>query len=182
MGVSSFKCHLPNIYEVRTKGRLRAAYHAVMKPDTTQVTIPPPVIYFGCLFAGVAVDYIWPFPLLPKAMQYPLGVTVIGLSVLLFGWALIAFSRSNTSINHAKATTELISSGPFRFSRNPVYVSMSLLVIGIGITIDSIWVVGMVLPAITLTYYLIILKEEIYLERKFGDEYRSYKSKVRRWI
>jgi len=87
-----------------------------------------------------------------------------------------------TSIDHVKPTTELISSGPFRFSRNPVYVSMSLLVIGIGITIDSIWVVRMVLPAITLIHYLIILKEEIYLERKLGDEYRSYKSKVRRWI
>lgn len=100
----------------------------------------------------------------------------------MFELVLKEFTQSGTSIDHRKPTTEIISTDPFRFSRNPVYVSMAMFLIGTAIAVDSIWVLVMVIPAILLTHHFVILREETYLERKFGDEYQRYKEQVRRWI
>lgn len=82
----------------------------------------------------------------------------------------------------ATATAPLITTGPFGLSRNPVYGSMTMLFIGIGTLIDGLWILAMVIPAILIVYFFVILKEEAFLEREFGDIYRSYKKTVRRWI
>lgn len=150
--------------------------------DTSSIVIPPPVIYFSCLAVGFVLDYFWPVPLLPQGIQYIVGVTLIAISFLLFAWVLMEFSRSKTSIDHRKPTTEIISTGPFRFSRNPVYLSMSMLLVGIAVSLDSIWVLAMSIPAVLATHYLVILREEAYLKRKFGAEYQQYMDQVRRWI
>jgi len=152
------------------------------KPDTTGVRLPPPLIYLGFLAVGLALDYYWPFSFVPQNFRYWIGVPVVSLSFVLFGLVLREFLRSKTSIDHGKPTTQIIVTGPFQYSRNPVYLSGTLFVIGAAIALDSFWVLVMVIPAMWTTYQFVILREEAYLERKFGDEYLNYKKRVRRWI
>ena len=87
---------------------------------------PPPIVCFGSLMVGLGLDYLWPLPLLPQTIQYAAGLPIIALSLLLFALVLREFSRSKTSIDHRKPTTEIISTGPFAYSRDPVYVSMTM--------------------------------------------------------
>lgn len=151
-------------------------------PEKTDASVPPPLIYFGCLGIGLAVDYVAPLPLLPQALQYGIGIPVIVFSFVLFGLVLREFARSNTSIDHRKPTTEIITTGPFRYSRNPVYVSLTLLLVGVAIAVDSLWALLMAIPAVLITQRFVIRREEAFLTEKFGAAYRSYQESVRRWI
>lgn len=144
--------------------------------------VPPPLIYLVCLLAGLGLDYLWPVPVLPQAMQYGAGGVLTIAGVLLFGSTLKEFSRANTSVNHRRPTTTVITRGPFRITRNPVYGSMTMLFIGIATLIDGLWILAMVIPAVLIVHFIVILKEEAFLEREFGDTYRHYKKSVRRWI
>lgn len=150
--------------------------------DVSGVVVPPPVVYLICVMAGLGLDYLWPLPFLPQTIQFAVGFSIIAVSFVVFGLALREFSRSKTAIDPRKPTTAIISTGPFGYSRNPVYVSMTMLVLGIAIAVDSLWIFVMVIPAVVVIQYFVILKEEAYLERKFGDEYERYKSAVRRWV
>jgi len=150
--------------------------------DTSGVTIPPPIVYFLFILIGIGLNYLWPFSFFPQSIQGPIGYTIIALSLILFGLVLREFSRSSTSIDHRKSTTAIISSGPFRYSRNPVYLSLTILAIGVSFVVDSLWVIIMTIPAILIVHYAVILKEEAYLIKIFGDKYRHYMNSVRRWI
>ena len=90
--------------------------------------------------------------------------------------------RARTSLDFRRPTIALVTTGPFRFSRNPSYLSLSLLYIGIGIAMDSIWVLAMIIPVVVVTHVTVIVREERYLERVFGEDYRRYKASVRRWL
>ncbi|MGI9415287.1 MAG: methyltransferase family protein [Hyphomicrobiales bacterium] len=152
------------------------------KKDTAGVLAPPPIIYLVFFVIGLELDYLWPVPLLPKPLQYILGFTIIAASAVLIVWVFQAFSKANTSIDPYKPTTAIISAGPFGFSRNPAYVALTLLFIGSAVAVDSLWIVAMAVPAVLTIHYFVVLREEAYLERKFGDEYRDYKAAVRRWV
>ncbi len=150
--------------------------------DWSGVIVPPPIVYLVCLLAGMGLDFFWPIPLLPQAFQFVVGFTIIGSSFLLVGLAFMKFRRSRTPIDYRKPTTEIIATGPFAYSRNPVYVGMTMLMGGIAIAVDSPWILAMAIPAVLIIHNFVILREEAYLERKFGDDYRRYKAAVRRWI
>ncbi len=150
--------------------------------DNPGVIAPAPLVFLPFIFIGLAVDYFWPIPLLPINIQYIAGGIIILLSFAPAIWVVRLFRQAGTNIDARKPVTQIVVSGPFRWSRNPVYLSMSMLVIGIGVAADSIWVVLFLVPATMITHYGIIRREEAYLERKFGDEYVSYKNKVRRWL
>ncbi len=128
------------------------------------------------------MDCLWPYPILAQEVQYSIGFTIIALSFLLFGLTLKKFAKSGTSVDYRKPTTMIISTGPFAYSRNPVYVSMTMCHVGIAIAADSIWVLVMVLPAVLIIHYIVISREEAFLEGKFGEDYLRYKASVRRWI
>ncbi len=150
--------------------------------DSSGALAPPPIVYFFCLMVGLGLNYLWPLPFLPQTIQYAFGFTIIALSGLLIGWVLREFSKSKTSFDLRKPTTEIISTGPFRYSRHPTYVSLTILIFGIAIAVDSLWIFVMAIPAVLIVHYFVILREEAYLDRKFGDEYQRYKAAVRRWI
>ncbi len=150
--------------------------------DWSGIIVPPPIVYLVCLVAGLGLDYFWPIPLLPQAIQFVVGFTIIVSSFLLIGLSLRIFRRSGTPIDYRKSTTGIISTGPFAYSRNPVYVSMTMLMGGIAIAVDSPWILAMAVPAVLIIHNFVILREEAFLERKFGDDYRRYKAAVRRWI
>ena len=151
-------------------------------PDAAGVIALPPVIYVAFLGIGVALDLLFPLPLLPDSVQYRAGFVVIAGSGCIMPFVLLQFHRAGTNFDPRKATTALISGGPYRFSRNPSYVSLSLLYVGVGIAADSIWILGLLAPTLTVMHYGVILREERYLENKFGEEYLRYKRAVRRWI
>ncbi len=150
--------------------------------DSSGAPAPPPIVYFVCLVVGLGLDYLWPLPFLPPWIQYSVGFTVIASSFLLFGLVLREFSKFETSIDPYKPTTEIISTGPFGYSRNPVYVSMTMLIFGIAIAVDGLFILVMAIPAVLIIHYFVVLREETYLERKFGKDYQLYKAAVRRWV
>lgn len=151
-------------------------------PDTAGLIAPPPLIFLAFLLAGLGLDFLWPYPVLPAPLQYWLGGAVILCSFAMVFPAFRAFKRAGTEVNPKKPTTAIVSEGSFRFSRNPLYLSLAVLVAGIAVAADAIWVVAMLVPTLVVIRYGVIAREEAYLEKKFGEEYLAYKARVRRWL
>ncbi|MBI5405665.1 isoprenylcysteine carboxylmethyltransferase family protein [Candidatus Kaiserbacteria bacterium] len=150
--------------------------------DSPQVIAPPPFIYLGGLAAGIALHWLKPLPFLPKSLTLPLGVAIIAVSVVLVVLAFRAFIRAKTNIDVRKPTTSVVSTGPYRLTRNPIYLSMTFLVLGIAVWANSLWILVTLVPVLLIMQFGVIVREESYLTKKFGDEYLRYKSKVRRWV
>jgi protein-S-isoprenylcysteine O-methyltransferase Ste14 len=151
--------------------------------DKPGVIAPPPLL-FG-IFFGVAILFQWihslAIPLLPKGMDWP-AMVLINLSAIIFLWAAVWMWRARTNINPLLPTTSLVTSGPYRFSRNPLSVSLVVLYIGMSLRLDTLWPLLLFVPLLIVFHYGVIQREERYLERKFGDTYRNYCVAVRRWI
>ena len=141
----------------------------------------PPIVYLISILAGFGLNALWPVELVPRAIE-PLGGSLILLAVALFVLSVREFRRARTPIRSRKAVTAVITTGPYRFSRNPIYVSFTLLQLGLGMWANSAWLVGMLIPTLVLMSYGVIAREERYMARKFGDEYLQYKRAVRRWF
>ena len=123
-----------------------------------------------------------PFPMMPAQNAKWIGVATLAVGIVLMGSAGIQFWRKHTSMIPYTPTTALIQRGPFRFSRNPIYLADALCYVGIAILFNSAWPL-LLLPLVLLVVHRgVILREERYLERKFGDEYSSYKLRVRCWL
>lgn len=150
--------------------------------EARERVVPPPLVYLAGLLIGVALDAAWPAAFLPAPAQYVAGGVAVALGLGLFGLAVGTFVRARTSPVHERPTTSIITTGVFRFSRNPIYVAMTLVLIGLGLAIDSAWIVAMALPAVLIIHRFVILKEEAFLENKFGDDYDRYRRSVRRWL
>jgi protein-S-isoprenylcysteine O-methyltransferase Ste14 len=154
----------------------------VDKRDTSGVKLPPPLVYLAGLAIGFLLEWLWPSALLSGFLGALFGYTIIALSLILFAACLWEFYQARTPVDHGHATRTIIESGPYRFSRNPIYVSMTLLVIGIALASGSLWVLLMSAPSVYIVHRFVILKEEAYLEARFGQDYLNYKAKVRRWV
>ncbi len=150
--------------------------------DAPGVVAPPPLIYAAGLLLGLALDSIFPIAVLPDTAQFVAGFVLIGAGMLIAASVLRRFKRAGTNIDVHKPTTAIVIEGPFRYSRNPAYVALSLLYAGIGIAADSLWVLGLLIPVLIIMRYGVIQREERYLERKFGEDYLRYKRAVRRWF
>ena len=150
--------------------------------DAAGVIAIPPVIYLAFLGIGIALDLLFPIPLLPDSVQYRAGFAVIAVGGCIMPFVLRQFYKAGTNFDPRKATTAVITGGPYRFSRNPSYVSLSLLYVGVGIAADSIWILGLLASTLTVMHYGVICREERYLENKFDEEYLRYKRRVRRWF
>ena len=155
---------------------------AEMQRDVPGVVAPPPLILLGFLLAGLALDWIRPLPLLPADAQYAIGGALIALASAFAFSAIACFLRAGTNVPTRRPATALVVVGPYRFSRNPIYLGMILLLLGIGVMVDSLWLVALVMPFALVLRYGVIAREERYLEGKFGDAYRAYRARVRRWI
>jgi protein-S-isoprenylcysteine O-methyltransferase Ste14 len=111
-----------------------------------------------------------------------IGVLFVLASFPIAITALRALRQAKTTFDTMKPTTAIVTSGPFRYSRNPLYVSLTLLYLGVSLLINSLWIVLLVIPLLGVIQRGVIAREEVYLERKFGEEYLNYKSRVRRWV
>ncbi len=142
----------------------------------------PPLIFLVFLLTGLALDYLWRVAVLPDRVQYAAGVAVIALSGVIVAFTLRQVRKARTNFSPFKPTTALITGGPFRFSRNPAYLSLSLLYTGIGVTADNLWMLGLLVPTLMVMHYGVISREEQYLQSKFVEEYLRYKTSVRLWL
>lgn len=147
-----------------------------------EVVVPPPLIYLAGLLIGLALDSVWPAAFLPATAQHVAGGATIALGLVLFAAAVREFVRARTSPVHHNPTTSIITTGVFRFSRNPIYVAMTLVLIGLGLAIDSAWIIAMAVPAVLIIHRFVIAKEEAFLASTFGDAYTRYRQSVRRWL
>ncbi len=150
--------------------------------DAPGVIAKPPFIYLGFLVLGLGLDWLWPYPPLPETLRYTLGGTLAALGIALVLASIRRFKAAGTSFDTQKPATAILSKGPYRFSRNPIYIGLTAVYAGIGIAADAPWVWVMLLPTLVVMHYGVIAREERYLERKFGKEYLDYKASVRRWL
>lgn len=150
--------------------------------DNPGVVAPPPLIYAVPLAAGLYMNRADPFPIMSPLYAKWIGIVLIAIAVALSVSAFIQFRRKHTAVMPYKPTTAIIESGPFRFTRNPLYLSLAIGYVGVAILMNSTWPL-LLLPLVLLVVHRgVILREERYLEQKFGDEYNAYKVRVRRWI
>lgn len=145
------------------------------------VKIPPPVIAASVIGLAWLLDRFIPLPLF-SGRHWIIGALIIAFAVGIALIAVIAFFRAKTHVEPWKPSSTIIQSGLYRFSRNPIYLAFLIILVGIALVLNSIWfLLGMPI-LVWLLRVLVINREERYLEDKFGDEYRQYKNKVRRWI
>jgi protein-S-isoprenylcysteine O-methyltransferase Ste14 len=127
------------------------------------------------------LGFAWPEAFLPRGFATPLGSVLVVAAVILFFFSVRKFWAVGTPVPGNRPTTAIVRTGPYRFSRNPIYVAFSLLQLGIAAWVNSLWLIATLTGAIGLMT-LVIRREERYLERKFGTEYLDYKARVRRWL
>jgi protein-S-isoprenylcysteine O-methyltransferase Ste14 len=150
--------------------------------DNPGVIAFPPALYAGTLAIGLGISFLFPVSFLPRLVSVPIAA----LAIIFAGWlsssAFRTMTRAQTAVDPAKPTTAIVSDGVFRFSRNPLYLSLTLLYISISLLLNALWALLLLLPLLVIVQIGVIQREEVYLERKFGDEYLRYKAQVRRWI
>ena len=154
----------------------------VPNADRAGVVAPPPLVYLGAIVVGAVADRAWRWRIPTGRWGALLGALLIAGAVALVLWAVREFKRAETSPKPHKPTTAIVTSGPFRFTRNPIYVSFTLAQLGVALWTASGWILAMLVPALLVIRYGVIAREERYLERKFGDDYLTYKRSVRRWV
>ena len=144
--------------------------------------IPPPLFYVVGFVAGIALDLLFPTAGLPLALAVLAGVVGGALWLALDGSAMLRFRGARTSVVPMRPTTALVTSGPYRFTRNPMYLGMAVLYLALALSFGVIWALALLPAVLYLVDRLAIVHEERYLEAKFGDDYREYKKRVRRWL
>jgi protein-S-isoprenylcysteine O-methyltransferase Ste14 len=150
--------------------------------DSPGVRVPPPALYAVAVLGGYLLNRRWPLPVgdsgLVQGLAWVLTLACLALTVSSIG----RFWRSRTSIVPIRPATTLVIAGPYRFTRNPMYVGLAALTIALGFFINSWWPTVLLLPVLLLVRRFVIAPEERYLERRFGAEYAAYRQRVRRWL
>jgi len=148
----------------------------------------PPLLFLATLIFGFVMDHLVPlgFPISRIGLAHWINVTIAGAMVLI-GLALATagirnFTRAATPVPTAQPTQALVTTGIHGYTRNPIYLGMFLVYAGIGLVVRSPWILILILPLVLTIRYGVVMREEAYLERRFGDVYREYKSRVRRWL
>ena len=142
----------------------------------------PPLLALGVLAAGVGAHFYHPIPMAPRLpLRISGGILAIGAFFIVFA-ARAQMTKAGTNVNPSLPATAIVTGGPYRFTRNPMYLSLCLLNAGIGLTLCDLTPVVLTSALAVVLHYGVILREERYLERKFGDVYTAYLGRVRRWL
>ena len=150
--------------------------------DNPGINLPPPMIYVVPLLLGLVLDRRVRLPFLPRGAARGLGWPLLGGGVALNGWFLKTMRDAEAPIRTDKPVPKLTTKGPFRYTRNPSYLALTVIYAGIAILRNSPWAM-LLLPLVVMVIQReVIGREERYLERAFGEEYLDYKTKVRRWV
>ena len=150
--------------------------------DTSGIRVPPPVYYVAGFLVGVAFELVFPTSWPSPAFRVAAALIAGGAWLALDGAATVLFRRAGTSMIPMNPTTALVTSGPYRLTRNPMYVGMAFLYIAVVFAFGVMWALVFLPVVIVIVDRFVIAREEPYLERKFGQAYRDYKARVRRWL
>jgi protein-S-isoprenylcysteine O-methyltransferase Ste14 len=150
--------------------------------DSPGIRVPPPLIYLLPLASGLLLDRKAHIPFLPRRVARFLGWPLVGGGMALSGWAFRTMRNAETTIRPDKPVSKLIQEGPFRYTRNPLYLSDAMIYAGIAVLRNSLWAIVLLPLGMFAIQREVMGREERYLEQVFGEEYLDYKARVRRWI
>src|SRR5262245_52437065 len=151
---------------------------------TAGVIARPPFLFLAALLLGLALDRLlrWPFAVPAGDLHWAVAGSLILIGIALAAAGVRNFSRVATPVPTYKPTRALVTTGIHGWSRNPIYLGLFLIYGGIGIAARSPWILLLTLPLAITIRYGVVAREEAYLEGRFGDAYRDYKARVRRWL
>ena len=153
--------------------------------DHAEVAIKPPFLFLGALALGCLLSFVLPIgPRLasPNGLALGVGVTFVAIGLALAVLSIRRFRLAGTSVVPGEPSTALVVEGPYRFTRNPIYIGFVLLYFGLAIILTSLWVLVLLIPVLIVLQRGVVEREETYLERQFGDAYRKYQARVPRWL
>ncbi len=151
--------------------------------DSPNAVVRPPIAWALAIVVGLGLDWIYPLPFIPASVPAAwIGAAIFVLGLALAISAITTIRKAGSNVETVKPTTTIISSGPYGFTRNPIYVGMFLGLIGLAVGFDSLWLLATLVPFYLVIRYGVVAREEEYLERKFGSVYLDYRSRVRRWL
>jgi protein-S-isoprenylcysteine O-methyltransferase Ste14 len=149
-------------------------------PDSPRVVAYPPLVFLAALGAGWFLNWLHPLRL-PSSLPIAGGILVL-LGITLGLWGIRAFHRAGTAVRPDRPVTALVTDGPFHYTRNPLYIGLTTIYVGIALSTGVIWFLVTLAPVLVMVNWKIVRREEQFLEGKFGDDYRVYKTRVRRWV
>ncbi len=150
--------------------------------DHPNVAVNPLALYLFSILAGMLLQWLRPLPLPSGTVGIIAGLLLILGGVVLARRANQEFDWQGTHVNPDFPATAVVTTGPFRYSRNPMYLALTVIQIGVGLALGSLWLLITLFPALIILHFGVIAREEAYLETKFGQVYQAYKAAVRRWI
>ena len=150
--------------------------------DRPGISIPPPLLFVVPLLAALPLEWSFPTSLAQGPVRWVCGLFLVGFGVGLDIAGFITQHRAGTDPIPFRPTTRIVSHGLYRFSRNPMYIGFAFWTLGTAVLADSMWMLAAIPIGLVLTDLLVVRREEDYLERKFGEEYLTYKRRVRRWL
>ena len=155
------------------------------QPDFADVAVKPPLLFLGAVAAGLLLSLALPIGPAPGSANQ-LAV-IVGLIFVVLGFALAAFSvrtftRAGADVVPGRPATTLVTKGPYRVTRNPIYIGFTLVYFGIAILATSVWMLLLLVPLLIVLQKGVVLREEAYLDAKFGEDYQKYKARVPRWL
>jgi protein-S-isoprenylcysteine O-methyltransferase Ste14 len=153
-------------------------------PDVPGVIALPPLIFIGFLVAAAVLEAIVPLPVLTAyaVARYLVGGALAACGFVLIGMGTRRFAAAGTNVPPNLPTTALVVDGIYARTRNPLYLGSTLVYLGLSVAAGSLWAILLMVPLLWVINAGVIVREERYLERKFGDAYRTYKARVRRWV
>ena len=151
--------------------------------DKSNAIVRPPIAWAIAILAAIGVDWLYPLRFVPASVpRIWVGSGVFAVALALAIWAIVTVLNAGSRVETYKPTTIIVTNGPFRFTRNPIYLGMLLGQAGLAIGFDNLWMLATLVPFYLVLRYGVIAREEPYLEHKFALDYLSYKSRVRRWV
>lgn len=153
----------------------------IEQAEPAEILAAGPILALAALAVGWGIDVFIPLGGLPSPTNYVIGGVLAVTGVAIVASGIRVMRRIDKSPDHGDEPTELLTEGPFGYSRNPLYLGIVVAYLGLTIVIDTVWPL---LPLIPLVWYfdLMARREEAYLEARFGDQYREYRNEVRRWL
>jgi protein-S-isoprenylcysteine O-methyltransferase Ste14 len=150
--------------------------------DAPDVKIIPPLVYLAGIVIGLRASIWMPTKVVSNLLAWTVGDILVACGVVLTGSAALKFKNADTTVRPDRAASTLVIAGPYKITRNPMYLGLAFVYLGIAVADQSVWALVLLPVVLAIIQRLAIEPEEAFLERRFGADYLSYKEKVRRWI
>jgi protein-S-isoprenylcysteine O-methyltransferase Ste14 len=156
--------------------------HDARPASVANPVVRPPLVVVASLLFGAGLNVAWPLPFVPVVLRLPVGVLLVALAAALFAFSIRQLRMAGTPVPGNKPTTAIVGTGPYRFSRNPIYLAFFALHLGLAVWVNSLWLVATLIGTVAIIAGVVVPREERYLTERFGAEYLTYKASVRRWL